>query len=122
MNKKEMKLPEPKVPYGLLFDLMYDTGKTTVFKNAVNLKVFDYLSEPISAEEVAQKLKTKPKPTSSLLDMLVILGEIEKRHGHYVNAPLAEEYLVEGKLTYMGDMYTVTVGTWEGMLAQMPRR
>ena len=111
MDKKEIKLPEPKAPYGLLFDLMYGTGKTQVFKDAVNLKVFNYLSEPVSAEEVAQKLKTKTKPTSSLLGMLVILGAIEKRHRHYVNAPLAEEYLMEGKLNYMGDMYTVTVGT-----------
>ena len=116
-----MKLPEPKAPYGLLFDLVYDAGKTQLLKHAINFKVFNYLSQPISAEMVAQKLETKPEPTSSLLDMLVILGVIEKRHGQYVNAPLAEEYLVEGKSTYMGDFYAGSIDMYEGPMAQLPQ-
>lgn len=131
MDKKEIKpireegtnpiLPESKVPTGLFFNLLYDTGKPQVLKHAIDFKVFNYLFEPISAEEVAEKLETKPEPTSRLLDMLVLLGMVTKRDGKYSNTPLAEEYLVEGKPTYMGDMYVMSVDMWEGMVAQMPQ-
>jgi len=123
INKEEvaMTLPEPEVPLQLYFKLMYDAGKTQLLKHAINFKVFNYLSKPISAEEVARKLDTKPELTSHLLDMLVVLEMLTKGDGKYLNTPLAEEYLMEGKPTYMGDMYTLMVDMWEGAIAQLPQ-
>ena len=38
-----------------------------------------------------------------------------------MNTPLAEEYLVEGKPTYMGDFYAMTIEmNIEGMVAKIP--
>ena len=116
-----MKLPESKDPADIFWGLLYDIGKPEVLKHAINFKVFNYLSEPVSAEKVAQKLDTVPEPTSRLLDMLAILGLISKKHGHYCNTTSAEQYLVEGKPTYMGDYYVVTVdrsGDWIGNIPQ----
>ena len=121
MKEEGYKLPESKVPADILWGLMYDTGKPQVLKHGVNFKVFNHLAEPISAEEVARMLDTKPEPTSRLLDMLVVIGVITKKDGRYVNTSLAEEYLVEGKPTYMGDMYAMSIEMYEGMVAKIPQ-
>ena len=118
INEKEaaMKLPESKVPAYIFWGLVSDAGKPQVLKHAINFKVFNYLSEPISAEAVARKLDTVPEPTSRLLDMLAILGVINKKDGQYRNTTSAEEYLVEGKPTYMGDSYVEIVDMYGGMI------
>ena len=122
MKTEDNKLPESKVPADILWDIiMYDTGKPQVLKYAINFKVFNCLSEPTSAEEVAERLDTKTDPTSRFLDMLVVLGMITKKAGKYVNTPLAEEYLVEGKTTYMGDMYVLMTDMNEKQIAQIPQ-
>jgi O-methyltransferase. len=116
-----MELPESTVPADIFWDLIYAAGKTQLLKHAINFKVFNYLSKPISAKEIARKIETKPEPTSRLLDMLAILGVISKKDGQYRNTTSAEEYLMEGKPTYMGDMYTLMVDMWEGEIAQLPQ-
>ena len=117
-----MELPESKVPADIFWDLIYAAGKPQVLKYGVDFKVFNHLSMPISAEEVAKMLGTKTEPTSRLLDMLVITGVITKDGGKYVNTSLAEEYLVEGKPTYMGDFYAMAIEmNIEGMVAKMPQ-
>lgn len=122
MKREEHRLPESKVPADILWDMiMYDTGKPQVLKYAINFKIFNYLSEPIFAEEVAERLNTKAGPTSTLLDMLVVLEVITKKDGRYVNTPLVEEYLVEGKLTYMGDIYVLMTDMNERQIAQIPQ-
>jgi len=122
MKEEENKLPESTVPADILWDLIYAAGKPQVLKYGVDFKVFNHLSMPISAEEVARRIGTKPEPTSRLLDMLVIIGVITKDGGNYVNTPLAEEYLVEGKPTYMGDFYAMTIEmNIEGMVAKIPQ-
>ena len=116
-----MKLPESKDPADIFWGLVYDAGKPQVLKHAINFKVFNYLLEPISAKEIARKIETKPEPTSRLLDMLAILGVISKKDGQYRNTTSAEEYLVEGKPTYMGDMYVMTVDMDGGMIGNIPQ-
>ena len=116
-----MELPESKDPEDIFWSLVYDTGKPQVLKHAINFKVFNYLSEPISAEEVARKLGTVPELTTRLLDMLAILGIISKKDGQYRNTTLAEEYLVEGKPTYMGDFYVTTVDMYGGIIGNIPQ-
>lgn len=114
------KLPESTVPADTLWELMNATGKPQVLKHAIDFKIFDHLSAPISAEEVAERLGTKIEPTSRLLDLLTIIGIVTKNVGMYANTPPAEEYLASGKPTYIGDMYAMTVGMQEGMIAVIP--
>ena len=123
INKEEvaMELPESKDPADIFWGLVYDAGKPQVLKHAISFKVFNYLSEPASAKEIAKKLETKPEPTSRLLDMLAILGVISKKDGQYRNTTSAEEYLAEGKPTYMGDFYVMAVDMYGGMIGNIPQ-
>jgi len=114
------KLPGSAVPADPLRELVNAAGKPQVMKHAIDFKIFNHLSAPISAEEVAERLDTKIEPTSRLLDMLTILGIVMKNAGMYANTFAAEEYLASGKPTYMGDMYAMTVGMQEGMIAVIP--
>ena len=117
-----MELPESNVPADIFWDLIYVAGKPQVLKYGIDFKVFNHLSMPISAEEVARRIGTKPEPTSRLLDVLVIIGVITKDGDRYVNTPLAEEYLVEGKPTYMGDFYAMAIEMYvEGMVEKIPQ-
>lgn len=116
-----MELPEPKISPKMLYDVVFESDKPQVLKHGIDFKVFDHLSEPIYAEEVAQKLDTKPEPTSRLLDMLVIMGMVEKTQGQYVNTPMAEEFLVTGKPTYVGDFVLTCFEQYAQMVAQIPQ-
>jgi hypothetical protein len=117
-----MELQESNVPADIFWDLIYAAGKPQVLKYGIDFKVFNHLAEPISVEEVARRLDTKPEPTSRLLDMLVIIGVITKDGDRYVNTPLAEEYLVEGKPTYMGDFYAISIeGYVDEMVTKIPQ-
>ncbi len=73
-----MELPESNVHSDIFRDLIYAAGKPQVLKYGIDFKVFNHLSMPISAEEVARRIGTKPEPTSWLLDMLVIIRAITK--------------------------------------------
>jgi hypothetical protein len=116
-----MELQESNVPADIFWDLIYAAGKPQVLKYGIDFKVFNHLSMPISAEEVARRIDTKPDPTSRLLDMLVIIGVITKDGDRYVNTSLAEEYLVEGKPTYMGDFYAMSIeGYVDEMVTKIP--
>ena len=53
--------------------------------------------------------------------MLAILGVISKKDGQYRNTTLAEEYLVEGKPTYMGDSYVEIVDMYGGVIGNIPQ-
>jgi hypothetical protein len=52
------KLPESTVPANTLWELVNATGKLQVLKHVIDFKIFDHLSAPISADEVAGKLGT----------------------------------------------------------------
>jgi len=114
-------LPKPKASPKMLYDLVFEVDKPQVLRHGIEFKVFDYLSEPILAEEVARRLDTKPDVTSRLLDLLVIIGVIEKRHGYYLNTSMAEEFLVHGKPTYEGDEVLESIEMYTMMVAQIPQ-
>ena len=109
MKEEANKLPESSVPADIIWEMTSATGKPQVLKHGINFGVFNHLPTSISAEEVAMRIDTKPDPTSRLLDMLTIIGVITKKDGRYANTPPAEDYLVEGKLTYMGDLYAMMI-------------
>ena len=50
------KLPESTVPADTPWELVNATGKPQVLKHAIDFKIFNHLSAPISAEEVAKIL------------------------------------------------------------------
>jgi hypothetical protein len=71
---------------------------------AHTLDVFGLLSDRDGATpaELAKQLGIAERPAEMLLTGCASLGLLAKRDGRYVNAPLADEYLVRGRPHYFG--------------------
>ncbi|MFZ4438132.1 MAG: methyltransferase [Syntrophales bacterium] len=80
---------------------------------ANNLRVFDQLTEPRTAAEIALLISTDPRATEILLDALTGLELIKKRGKKYHNATLARKYLVKGCADYMGDIIRYGESLWQ---------
>ena len=115
-----MELSRPNVSPRALYDMVFESDRSQVLRHGIDFKVFDHLAELISAEEVASRLGTEPDATSRLLDMLAIMEMIEKADGRYVNTQVAEEFLVTGRPTYLGDFMQVSLDEYARMAAQIP--
>jgi 2-polyprenyl-3-methyl-5-hydroxy-6-metoxy-1,4-benzoquinol methylase len=84
-----------------------------VVLTANNLRVFDQLMEPRTADEVASQISTNMRATEILLDALTCLELIKKRGNKYHNATLARKYLVKGCDDYMGDIIRYGESLWQ---------
>lgn len=71
---------------------------------ANNFRVFDYLQKPVTAKEVASRLRTDVRGMELLLDALVGLGLVRKSAGMYRNSPISSRFLVFGSKYYQGDI------------------
>ena len=72
------------------------------------LDVFTILDEgPMTAEEVAAALETKPHFAERLLYALVAAEVVEVEGGRFSNTSESSRYLVKGKPGYMGEHVTV---------------
>lgn len=77
--------------------------KWEALKTAIQLGVFDIVSEPAEASAVAGKLSTHPKNTEHLLNALTAMGYLTKKGGRFQSSVLAEAYLTSGKETFIGE-------------------
>ena len=55
-----MKLPKLDVDYGELYQMIFSPIKSKLLLTGIELKIFNYLSKPISAEAVAKNIKAHP--------------------------------------------------------------
>jgi SAM-dependent methyltransferase len=101
-----MKLPEVNVDYGNLYQMLFLPTRLKLLLTGIELKVFNYLCEPTSAEDAAQAMHTHPHNTRVFLDGLAAIDLLQKRNCIYRNAPIAQTFLVEGSQTYLGHMLT----------------
>ena len=73
--------------------------------SAIELGVFTHLSNgPRNAEELMASLCLHDRSARDFLDALVSLGMLDRENGLYRNTPETEEFLVRGKLNYLGGM------------------
>ncbi len=73
--------------------------------SAIELGVFTELADgPGSAEQLIDKLGLHERAARDFLDALVSLGMLEREAGLYRNTAETDEYLVRGKLGYLGGM------------------
>lgn len=98
------RLPDVDLSFEPLSRVLCGAIPAKLLLVGIELKVFSRLTEPLSAEATAKKLRTHPRNTGLFLDALVANGLLCKRDGRYWNAPLGEAFLVEGKPTYLGDV------------------
>jgi ubiquinone/menaquinone biosynthesis C-methylase UbiE len=68
-----------------------------------------------SADAIAREAGTDPRATRIVLDSLPALGLVEKRDGKYRLTPLAEQFLIKEKSSYVGDFRHVALALWDGM-------
>jgi len=105
-----MKLPEVDLDFGELYAMVFSPIRSKLLLTGIELKVFDHLSGPVSAEEVARTLDAHPRNMGLFLDGLAAIDLVQKKGGLYRNAPTAQAFLVEGSQTYLGRMLAFMAG------------
>ena len=100
------KLPQVDVRYGDLYQMLLAPIRSKLLFTGIELKVFNELSTPTSAEAVAQTLNTHPGNTRVFLDGLAAIDLLHKKNGLYRNAPIAQTLLVDTSPTYLGRVFT----------------
>jgi len=99
MSTKIAVTPERIMQLGLGFW----ASKTLL--SAIELGVFTELSSgPLNVEDLRQRLQLHPRSARDFFDALVALGMLEREAGRYRNAPDTDEFLVRGKLSYIGGL------------------
>nr|QNO57428.1 hypothetical protein FKKJMMIK_00026 [Methanosarcinales archaeon ANME-1 ERB7] len=106
------KLPEVNESFEELYRMLIAPIRSKLLLTSIELKVFDQLSEPRSAEAVAEALGTHPENTRLFLDGLAASDLVVKQDGLYQNTPVAQTFLVENTPTFLGPMLTITAQTF----------
>jgi hypothetical protein len=99
MNKRGM----PKPPSELL-DLATAYQRSRVLFALVEFGLPTMLvGAAQSSEEIARRLQIHPRAADRLLHVGVALGLLEQEEGRFRNARLADEFLIKGKQSYLGE-------------------
>jgi predicted O-methyltransferase YrrM len=94
----------PEADFGPLYRIIDESLYAPVLVTAVNLEIFDRVSSPVSARELAGQVGWHPKNTEFFLNALTAVQLLEKRNGKYQNTALSRTYLLSGSKMYLGDM------------------
>ena len=100
------QLPEVNASFENLYGILIAPIQSLLLLAGIKLGVFNHLSEPKTAETVAAAIGTHPGNTRLFLDGLAACDLITKKDGTYRNAAIAQEFLVEGSQTYLGELLT----------------
>jgi hypothetical protein len=97
MSTKMAVTPDNILQLGFAF-----FGSKTLL-SAVELGVFTELAEqPLTAEQLRQRLQLHPRSFLDFFDALVALGMLQRDGDLYANTPETDHFLVRGKLNYIG--------------------
>ncbi len=114
-------LPEVNVSCEELYRMLYAPIKAKLLMSGIELKVFNHLSEPKSAEEVAKEIGSHSRNTMLFLNGLTACNLIEKCNGLYQNSPIAQAFLVEGCPTYLGEGFAHQASMTDAMLTNLTK-
>ena len=115
------KLPEVNVRFEHLHRMLNAPIKSKLLLTGIELKVFNYLSEPMSADAVAEVIGTHPEDTRLFLDGLAASDLVVKQNGLYQNTAVAQAFLVDGSQTFMGQMFAFQSQMWSAALNDLPK-
>jgi predicted O-methyltransferase YrrM len=108
MEEFRMYVPEEiDEDYKDLYQMVLAPSKRDLMMAGIELKIFDQLSEPISADGVAEKIGSHSKNTEYLLNGLAAVDIVTKKDGLYQNTKKTQRFLVEGSPTYLGHLFNV---------------
>jgi hypothetical protein len=100
------KLPEVNLSYERLYKILIAPIRSKLLLTGIELKVFDVLTEPKAAKDVAKTIGTHPKNTRIFLDSLAAMDLLQKKSGLYRNSPIAQTFLVENSPIFLGRLFT----------------
>lgn len=106
MGEDIIVLPEVNLDYGELYRMLFPPIRSKLLLTGIELRIFNHLSVPTSAEDVAQIIATHARNTRFFLDGLAAMDLVKKKNGLYQNTPLAQAFLIEGNQTYVGQLLT----------------
>lgn len=115
------KLPEVNVGFEGLYRMLVAPIKSKLMLTGIELKVFNQLSEPKSAEAVAKGIDAHPVNTRLFLDGLAASDLIAKQNGLYQNTAVTQAFLVEGSPTFLGQMFAFQSQMWSAALNDLPK-
>ncbi len=114
-------LPEVNVSFEELYGMLVAPIRSKLLLTGIELKVFNHLSEPRSAEVVAEAIGTHPENTRLFLDGLAASDLVVKKKGLYQNTPVTQTFLVEDSPTFMGQMFTLWAHMWHAGLDDLSK-
>ena len=100
------ELPEVNASFEDLYRMLIAPIQSKLLLAGIELKVFNHLSEPRTADAVASVIGSHPANTRLFLDGLAACDLVTKKDGTYRNTLVAQEFLVEGSPTYLGELFT----------------
>jgi predicted O-methyltransferase YrrM len=104
---------DPKGGFGQIMSMVRGFQVAKMLMVAVDLGVFDFLTEPKSAAETAAWLKADPRATGIFLNGLAALELVDKDGDNFRNRDLASRYLVRGSENYRGAIVKHIEHTWD---------
>ncbi|MDX9963966.1 methyltransferase dimerization domain-containing protein [Desulfobacter postgatei] len=113
------KLPDLDTRIDHLSNIINGYTETKLLVTAIELKIFDCLSTPQSAETLASRLKTHPVYTRYLLDGLAALSLLDKKNGCYSNQPDTQAVLHSQSPAYQGKGFSMMHKMSETVLGDM---
>ena len=103
MDKIIYRMPE--VDFGFIEEIAKGNEKANILFTAVDYGIFDLLTQPKTADQVSEEIKTDPYLTEKFLNTLVALNLLHKIENRYLNTKLAETFLVKKSPFYQGTLF-----------------
>ncbi|PIE51802.1 hypothetical protein CSA37_00585 [Candidatus Fermentibacteria bacterium] len=97
------ELSKPKPSVRMFFDIIYGVSRCQALEAGILTGIFDFLSDWISAEGVAEKLGSHQKNTGDFLDALASMKLVEKNKGLYRNTAISSAFLRKDFPGYLGE-------------------
>jgi len=101
-------LPLVNEDFTQIYQMLIAPVRAKLMMTGLELKIFNQLSEFISADAVAQAVSGHGENTRRFLDGLAMTDLVEKKNGLYRNLPVAQTFLTEGTPTYLGPLFLAT--------------
>jgi len=116
------KLPEVKESFEELYRILIAPIRSKLLLTGIELEVFNHLTEPKSADAVAEAISTHPENTRLFLDGLAACDLVVKKNGLYQNTPVAQTFLVKGSPMSMRQMLALqTQIAWHAALNDLTK-
>ena len=115
------KLPKLDMSFEDLYRMLIGPVKSKLLLTGIEMKIFNHISEPRSADAVAEAISAHPVNTKLFLDGLAASELVLKKKGLYQNTPVTQIFLVERTPAYLGQVFTFWNEMWNPALNDLPK-